>query len=98
MRQEWQKQLRSSLHPALFAGVYLVADKVAALVPFLHLVRPEILVLAPKVVQAVFSAVGDWCTWQLAVRLFGAGADASWCAVSCLSSGRWDVADKSSLP
>ncbi|KAL9949414.1 glycosylphosphatidylinositol anchor biosynthesis [Verticillium nonalfalfae] len=78
---EWQHQLRSSLHPALFAAVYWLADQGARLLPVWLDARPILLAAAPKAAQAAFAAAGDWCTWQLAVRLFGPDTSASWFAL-----------------
>ncbi len=84
--QDWQHQLRSSLHPALFAAAYVVTDRVARLLPLAYLplghkALPQLLIAAPKVVQAVVAAAEDRYTWQLAVRLFGPDSTASWFAV-----------------
>lgn len=68
---EWQYQLRSSLHPALFGGVYLVLHHVLNLVQATPEFSATVLVAAPKVVQAIFAALGDYYTWQLAVEIYG---------------------------
>ncbi|WYZ40040.1 hypothetical protein EsH8_IV_000381 [Colletotrichum jinshuiense] len=75
---EWKNQLRSSLHPALFAAVYTLADLVARPLPF---ARPWLLLAAPKAAQAVFAAAGDWYTWQLAVKIYGPDSSVSWFAL-----------------
>ncbi|KAF2736350.1 hypothetical protein EJ04DRAFT_511164 [Polyplosphaeria fusca] len=68
---EWAAQLRSSLHPHLFAGVYLVAAKIAALCTLSPSAHAELLIAAPKVAQAVAAALQDWYTWKLAETVFG---------------------------
>ncbi|GKT46735.1 GPI mannosyltransferase 3 [Colletotrichum spaethianum] len=85
---EWRNQLRSSLHPVLFAGVYSLADLVARPLP---LARPWLLLAAPKAAQAVFAAAGDWYTWQLAVKIYGADSSISWFALfmSMFSPFQW---------
>ncbi|OHE94595.1 Alg9-like mannosyltransferase [Colletotrichum orchidophilum] len=85
---EWRNQLRSSLHPALFAGVYTLADLIARPLPF---IRPWLLLAAPKAAQAVFAAAGDWYTWQLAVKIYGADSSVSWFALfmSMFSPFQW---------
>ncbi|KAL2878256.1 glycosylphosphatidylinositol anchor biosynthesis [Colletotrichum sp. CLE4] len=85
---EWRNQLRSSLHPALFAGVYTLADLVARPLP---IIRPWLLLAAPKAAQAVFAAAGDWSTWQLAVKIYGADSSVSWFALfmSMFSPFQW---------
>ncbi|KAK2003378.1 Alg9-like mannosyltransferase [Colletotrichum falcatum] len=85
---EWRNQLRSSLHPALFAAVYYLADLIARPLPF---ARPWLLLAAPKAAQAVFAAAGDWYTWQLAVKTYGADSSVSWFALfmSMFSPFQW---------
>ncbi|KAH7349975.1 Alg9-like mannosyltransferase [Plectosphaerella cucumerina] len=91
---EWTHQLRSSLHPALFAAAYRVADMAARLLP--SSLRPTLLLAAPKVVQTVFAAAGDWYTWQLAVKIYGRDSVSSWFALSMsvCSAFHWFVATR----
>ncbi|KAL0931048.1 GPI mannosyltransferase 3 [Colletotrichum truncatum] len=86
---EWRYQLRSSLHPALFAGVYALADIVARPLP--AAAQSWLLLLAPKAIQAFFAAAGDWYTWQLAVKIYGADSSISWFALfmSMFSPFQW---------
>ncbi|TVU44671.1 hypothetical protein EJB05_04119 [Eragrostis curvula] len=49
---EWQRGLRSYLHPFIFAALY----KMLAL---LHLDTPWFMMTAPRLLQSIFSAVGD---------------------------------------
>ncbi|KAF4334203.1 GPI mannosyltransferase 3 [Fusarium beomiforme] len=74
---EWKHQLRTSLHPALFAGVYLIADFISSRILPIGILRAAILVAAPKALQAVVAALGDWYTWQLAVSIYGANSNVS---------------------
>ncbi|KAH7336475.1 glycosyltransferase family 22 protein [Rhexocercosporidium sp. MPI-PUGE-AT-0058] len=74
---EWHYQLRSSLHPALFAIVYFLADKAMTLVSLFPQFRAMILAVLPNLVQAYFAAVGDYYTWQLAERIYGTGTKVS---------------------
>ena len=69
--QEWRNQLRSSLHPRLFAVAYLVVDHVARFLGMSPHLRSEALVVIPNIVQGLIAALGDWYTWRLAERLFG---------------------------
>ncbi|KAL2680905.1 glycosylphosphatidylinositol anchor biosynthesis [[Neocosmospora] mangrovei] len=78
---EWQHQLRSSLHPALFAGAYLAADFIASHVLPMGILRAAILVAAPRTLQAGIAALGDWYTWQLAVSIYGANSNVSFFAL-----------------
>ncbi|RGP63097.1 gpi mannosyltransferase 3 [Fusarium longipes] len=78
---EWQHQLRTSLHPALFAGVYLVADFISSHILPVGILRASILVAAPRALQAVIAGLGDWYTWQLAVSIYGANSNISFFAL-----------------
>ncbi|RGP70804.1 gpi mannosyltransferase 3 [Fusarium sporotrichioides] len=78
---EWQHQLRTSLHPALFAGVYLVADFISSYILPVGILRASILVAAPQVLQAIIAGLGDWFTWQLAVSIYGANSNVSFFAL-----------------
>lgn len=66
-------QLRSSVHPALFAAVYKVAAHVAAFCGLTLPARAKLLVAAPKLVQAGFAALLDCYTWKLAEKVYGRG-------------------------
>lgn len=79
--QEWHHQLRSSLHPALFAVVYYGADKAMQLLSAFPQFRGMVLALLPNLVQACFAALSDYYTWQLSERIYGTGSNASWAAV-----------------
>ncbi|KAK5989175.1 GPI mannosyltransferase 3 [Cladobotryum mycophilum] len=67
---EWQYQLRSSLHPILFSGAYLAADRLSAAFPPESFIRSAAVIVAPRVLQAVIAALGDWFTWKLAMRIY----------------------------
>ncbi|KAG8414986.1 glycosylphosphatidylinositol anchor biosynthesis [Metarhizium acridum] len=86
---EWQHQLRSSLHPAIFSGSYLVADGISKLIPAGNMLRSAIVVGSPKVLQAVVAGLGDWYTWQLAVNIFGPDSNASFFALFLQLFSAW---------
>jgi phosphatidylinositol glycan class B len=73
--------LRSSLHPELFAGVYLVAASLARFAGWALPSQAELLVAAPKVTQAVFAALLDCYTWKLAERVYGRESRTAFAAV-----------------
>ncbi|KAL1858952.1 hypothetical protein VTK73DRAFT_7721 [Phialemonium thermophilum] len=77
---EWQHQLRSSLHPAFFGALYFAAEKLMSSLQFFPQFQALILVALPKVVQSVFAAYADFCTWKLAERIYGQGSNAAWSA------------------
>ncbi|KAF2662311.1 glycosyltransferase family 22 protein [Lophiostoma macrostomum CBS 122681] len=68
---EWRSQLRSSLHPELFAGVYLAAAKLAAFGGLTLPTQAKLYIAAPKVAQAVAAALLDCYTWKLAGKAYG---------------------------
>ncbi|KHO00742.1 GPI mannosyltransferase [Metarhizium album ARSEF 1941] len=87
--QEWQHQLRSSLHPAMFSGAYLVADWASRLIPEGNMLRSAIVIASPKALQAVIAGLGDWYTWQLAVTIFGPDSNASFFALFLQLFSAW---------
>ncbi|MCL7051557.1 hypothetical protein MKW94_012140 [Papaver nudicaule] len=61
---EWSKGIRSYLHPMMFVPLY----KFLAL---LGLDTPWFMIRAPRLLQSVFSSVGDFYLYKLAHRIFG---------------------------
>ncbi|KAL2822114.1 Alg9-like mannosyltransferase family-domain-containing protein [Aspergillus granulosus] len=88
---EWKHQLRSSLHPLLFAAVYAVADLLARTLGLSPASRADLLIAAPGVTQAVIAAVGDYYTWKLARYIYGGRRYESWAtlALTVLSPWQW---------
>ncbi|KAF2266627.1 hypothetical protein CC78DRAFT_513262 [Lojkania enalia] len=88
---EWRAQLRSSLHPALFAGVYQAAAKLATICGLTLTSQAELLVAAPKVIQAVSAALLDWYSFKLAEKVYGHGSGTAWTtlALSVCSPWQW---------
>jgi phosphatidylinositol glycan class B len=79
--QEWQHQLRSSLHPAIFAALYYAVDHIMRYLSMYPQFRALILLYLPKVAQGLVAAAGDYYTWKLAEKIYGRGSNASWTAV-----------------
>ncbi|KAF2745738.1 glycosyltransferase family 22 protein [Sporormia fimetaria CBS 119925] len=88
---EWKNQLRSSLHPAIFAAVYRVATKLAALAGVSVPLQADVLIAAPKVTQAVFAALLDLYTWKLAEKVYGSRSRTAYTALalSIVSPWQW---------
>ncbi|KAF2200450.1 hypothetical protein GQ43DRAFT_73199 [Delitschia confertaspora ATCC 74209] len=86
---EWRNQLRSSLHPAIFAGVYRVAASLASLCRLSLPVRAELLIAAPKVIQALFAALLDCYTWKLTERVYGRGSRTALVALALSVCSPW---------
>jgi phosphatidylinositol glycan class B len=82
MIQEWRERLRSSLHPFLFAAVYRVTALAADYLSLEAATRAELLLAAPKILQACFAATTDYFIWKLATKAYGKGSKASSAAVS----------------
>lgn len=79
--QEWRERLRSSLHPFLFAVVYRVTALVAEYLDLEAVTRAELLLAAPKVLQACFAATTDYFIWKLATKAYGKDSEAASAAV-----------------
>ncbi|KAI9704139.1 MAG: hypothetical protein M1836_007000 [Candelina mexicana] len=79
---EWRHHLRSSIHPALFAGIYAITSYFANLFHLSSHMRAELLIAAPKVQQAVIAAYGDYYTWRMAEQVYGRGSQAAWAATT----------------
>nr|GMC84286.1 GPI mannosyltransferase 3 [Ipomoea batatas] len=60
---EWRKGIRSYLHPSIFALLYKILT-------FLKLDIPWFMIRAPRLLQSVFSAVGDLYMYKLSRVLF----------------------------
>ncbi|PLB35672.1 putative glycosylphosphatidylinositol-alpha 1,2 mannosyltransferase [Aspergillus candidus] len=88
---EWRHQLRSSIHPLLFAAVYKVADLLALALRLAPATRADLLVAAPKCAQAVFAALADWYTWKLAGLVYGRRSREAWVtlALTVVSPWQW---------
>ncbi|KAF2117574.1 Alg9-like mannosyltransferase family-domain-containing protein [Lophiotrema nucula] len=88
---EWRTQLRSSLHPEVFAGVYFVAAKLATLCGLNLPSRAELFIAAPRVAQAISAALLDHYTWKLAGRVYGRGSRTAFTtlALSICSPWQW---------
>lgn len=91
MTWEWKYHLRSSLHPALFAVAYAVADKLMAVLPCLPSFRASVLAVLPKLVQAGLAVLADLYTWKLAEKVYGQGSRSAWSAlcVTVLNPWQW---------
>lgn len=88
---EWKQQLRSALHPLIYAGAYWVVKNVLPL-------RFEYMgvLIAPEIVSAVIAAVGDTFTFRLA-RSYTQNqqtATLAW-ALSIFSGWNWYVSTRS---
>lgn len=61
---EWTKGIRSYLHPMLFAILYKVLS-------ILHLDTPLFMMKAPRMLQSIVSAFGDFYLFKLSHVLYG---------------------------
>jgi phosphatidylinositol glycan class B len=86
---EWEHQLRSSLHPLLFAAIYKFTDLVASALSLPAATRADLLIAGPKTAQAVVSAVGDFYTWKLANRVYGDDSRGAWTALFVTVLSPW---------
>lgn len=72
---EWAEQLRSAVHPLIYAAVYELADAAGVDV-----------VLAPKIFQGMVAALGDWYMGKLAGRILGSRTDAVYAMIISVGS------------
>lgn len=75
---EWERGIRSYLHPIMFSCLYKVLD-------LFHLDTPLFMIKAPRMLQSMFSAVGDLYLYKLSHVLFG-GRAAQWALFSQLTN------------
>lgn len=74
--------MRSSIHPAIFSVAYFAADLISRALPAANAFKVAALLAAPRMLQALFAALGDWYTWQLATKIYGTDANVALFAVS----------------
>ncbi|OQD81275.1 hypothetical protein PENANT_c028G02451 [Penicillium antarcticum] len=86
---EWRNQLRSSLHPLIFAALYKAADFLSLVLHLSPATRAELLIAAPKTAQAVVAAIGDFYTWKLAVRVYGDESRGAWTTLAATVLNPW---------
>ena len=60
---EWQKGLRSYLHPCLYAVLFYIMKWTA-------LDTPDLIVVFPRMLQGVLSAIGDTCIVKMFDKVF----------------------------
>ncbi|KAH8171964.1 alg9-like mannosyltransferase family protein [Sarocladium implicatum] len=89
---EWHHQLRSSLHPILFSAFYKLVDGLCSI--FSHskandTLRASALLAAPRVLQAVIAAVGDYFTYRLAATIYGPSQPAALTALLLQLASPW---------
>ncbi|KAK7511101.1 Alg9-like mannosyltransferase family-domain-containing protein [Phyllosticta citriasiana] len=86
---EWKSQLRSSLHPALFAGVLVLSSVLADACSASPSTKADVLVAVPKITQAVFAASTDYFSWRLAEQAYGRGSRAAWASLALTVCSPW---------
>ncbi|KAG9570479.1 glycosyltransferase family 22 protein, partial [Aureobasidium melanogenum] len=84
-----RQRLRSSLHPFLFAAVYRVTALIADALHLEATTRAELLLAAPKLLQAGFAATTDYFIWKLATKAYGRGSKASSAALFLTIFSPW---------
>ena len=68
--------------------MYYLVDGAARILQLFPATRAELLIAAPKAMQAVIAAAGDYYTWKLARRVYGESNEAR-AAVCGHRSGKW---------
>lgn len=87
VHQEWKHQLRSAVHPAIFAVFYYISSHLSTIFRLSPASYAELLIATPKVVQSIFAAVGDYYTWKLGQKIYGRGTNEAWGVVCSFYSG-----------
>ncbi|EXJ65019.1 hypothetical protein A1O7_01358 [Cladophialophora yegresii CBS 114405] len=88
-KQEWKRHLRSAIHPAIFGTCYQLADLLAELLGLRRHARAEVLLAAPKILQALFATLSDLYTWKLASYIYGAQSPAPLAALALTVASPW---------
>ncbi|SLM36233.1 gpi mannosyltransferase 3 [Lasallia pustulata] len=86
---EWKYRLRSAIHPAIFAAVYRLSSFVSQSLQLSPSYHADLMITAPKVLQAVFAALGDYYTWKLGERMYGRGSNEAWAALALTVCSPW---------
>ncbi|MCJ1269487.1 hypothetical protein MMC22_009379 [Lobaria immixta] len=86
---EWKNHLRSSIHPAIFAGVYWLSAYFSSALRLSPDSHAELLIAAPKVIQAIFAALGDYYTWRLGRRIYGRQSNEAWAVLALTVGSPW---------
>lgn len=59
----------------------MAADWISKLLPAGNMLRSAVAIGSPKVLQAIIAGLGDWYSWQLAVKIFGPDSNTSFFVV-----------------
>lgn len=73
----------------MFAGLYRLCDSFAQIARLKPLTRAELLVLAPKVLQAACASLTDYQTWSFARNLYGNDSKEAWAALTLTVVSPW---------
>lgn len=88
--QEWKHRLRSALFPTLLAVIYRAASAVCDALSIASHTKAEVLLAAPKVLQAIIAAVGDYYTVKLAQHVYGKRSAPANCALLLTVGSAWN--------
>ncbi|KAI4129680.1 MAG: hypothetical protein LQ347_003683 [Umbilicaria vellea] len=67
---EWKHRLRSAIHPAMFAAVYRLASFISQRLQLSPSYHADLMIATPKILQAVFAALGDYYTWKMGEKIY----------------------------
>lgn len=82
--------MRSAIHPALFAASYKLAGAIYSTLSWPVSTRATLVLAAPKTLQAVIAAFGDWYTYKLARYTYGVNSNAAQLALIFTVSSPWN--------
>ena len=73
----------------MFAAVYKLAETVSNILKLSSPAKAEVLLAAPKTLQAIIAAFGDFYTWKLATLVYGDRSTASWAVLVLTVVSPW---------
>ncbi|MCJ1339081.1 glycosylphosphatidylinositol anchor biosynthesis [Bachmanniomyces sp. S44760] len=86
---EWRHDLRSAIHPTIFAAIYKICAGLSSLLRLSTSSKAEVLLVAPKVTQALFAATGDYYTWRFGQKIYGSESNEAWAALALTVLNPW---------
>ena len=86
---EWHDRLRSAIHPLLFSVVYRATAQLTRILGVSPHIASEVLLRAPKALQACLAAVTDFCTWRLACKVYAKSRHETYAALALTVCSPW---------
>ena len=65
----------------MFSIVYWTSSRLSGILGLSPAYHADLLIAAPKAIQAVLAALGDYYTWKLGQKVYGRGSNEAWALV-----------------